>query len=1338
MDTTDSVGGWGEVGDTFHMTYRGNSEIDRHYSKPMLPWIISEIKNRHKAVQVTVVITRGNITMRDTSGVVLLNHTVKQIHKCVMEQADHTCFLYTLKPSDKDLGLVSGAPGYVAASDPTVPVPANFSVDQNYQCHLLQAENEQEVRNFFTCLRQQPREVQNSQESSSVNSLNSLPDLYVHNESQFFEVLFVGRVKVSHSKVPPSFIDEAIAAFKVRERTRQRHASGGESGNIQPNSAAIAYQQEGSGLSVPNIVFSSFCDSDIEPRSRSNSRELGKILLPSTQGKEKDQENKEPHKAAKVRFSLWGNVDQPPQSSTEPSCKTPPTSGHESLPAVEMVTYRSTSLNAETEAAASQRFENQDKESTSESDETFAPELSVVEPFRQRLRTISGDSSQLFRRAPTAPEQGMRARAGSIGSITAKPRGIRYNDCDLRMLSHDFNRTMLFHIGRSEIQLINPEVKSVQLNKHFRDIAHCCQGVKQNDHFGFICREISGDTPCYLGYVFKCQISSVTDEIMQALSKAFAAVHEAQLRERQENLLCDHCPMRWFSQLCAEVEGMPAAKAHTVIMKRLNSLPEEDRTTLIAKYEGAEVSDTQAQNNILMMLLRAHFECKQSSHTHTALPGGGVKPDFHIGANFESSIRRAKKSLATSFNQLLKREGRESESAEREGSPAEDHSSSSSGSGSGEKHHTSTTTPPKVRMEGLSDSPLGQRHRPRSSTVSSSGGDSMRREFLAKRAAAKQKMIAEKAAKESAPVSPKRNIFMKVGSSSSRTEEEHSSDGKSSSKSSSSTSFRHAILQRVVSPCNKTEGQDQSRGQVERPLGKRPIAQLKVIWKKAIFQQILLNRMEKESQRIRAYQQEVALLRVRLNYEEEDLPREAVQAWELMLSRPHVRIDSNILHSGVKQGVPKAVRGNVWELLIHQHIARNPKALPQVPNYNTPFDSMIKDLTSQHHAILIDLGRTFPTHPYFMQTLGPGQLALFNVLKAYSLLDSDVGYCQGLSFVGGILLLHAEDEIAYSLLKHLMYVMGCRRQYRPDFIGLQVQMYQLSRLLHDQLRKLYDHLENHEVTPQLFAAPWFLTMFASQFPLNFVVRVFDLLFLEGMEAIFRIALVLLRNHEEALLACDSFEQIMDYMKTTMPNVQLSQQGYIISQACEMSLSRELHAYEVEYHVLQEELALSPQKDADFKKLQEANRNLKRQNLDLLEQLHHSNSQQHALETSNQSLQQSQHHLEVRVRWLELERGNLKQLVSLLSQKVSPEGLAEIPPNLQRFLPTDALKTEKKENLELKITESEDRESSRESDDISSSLPTSDFLLAHQGHQTRTMSMDYGSMQRYIKHLVHND
>lgn len=96
-------------------------------------------------------ITRGNVVVRKkTSGIVTLNHTVRQIHKCVMEQADHTCFLYTLKPVDKEQTPVPGAPGYVCASDPNQLVPANI-FDQNYQCHLMQASDEQHVSLKF-CL----------------------------------------------------------------------------------------------------------------------------------------------------------------------------------------------------------------------------------------------------------------------------------------------------------------------------------------------------------------------------------------------------------------------------------------------------------------------------------------------------------------------------------------------------------------------------------------------------------------------------------------------------------------------------------------------------------------------------------------------------------------------------------------------------------------------------------------------------------------------------------------------------------------------------------------------------------------------------------------------------------------------------------------------------------------------------------------------------------------------------------------------------------------------------------------------------------------------------------
>lgn len=44
-------------------------------------------------------------------------------------------------------------------------------------------------------------------------------------------------------------------------------------------------------------------------------------------------------------------------------------------------------------------------------------------------------------------------------------------------------------------------------------------------------------------------------------------------------------------------------------------------------------------------------------------------------------------------------------------------------------------------------------------------------------------------------------------------------------------------------------------------------------------------------------------------------------------------------------------------------------------------------------------GRTFPTHPYFQAQLGAGQLSLYNLLKAYSLLDPEVSFNSSFSIV---------------------------------------------------------------------------------------------------------------------------------------------------------------------------------------------------------------------------------------------------------------------------------------------------------------------------------------------------
>ena len=52
-----------------------------------------------------------------------------------------------------------------------------------------------------------------------------------------------------------------------------------------------------------------------------------------------------------------------------------------------------------------------------------------------------------------------------------------------------------------------------------------------------------------------------------------------------------------------------------------------------------------------------------------------------------------------------------------------------------------------------------------------------------------------------------------------------------------------------------------------------------------------------------------------------------------------------------------------------------------------------------------DIARTYPEHDFFKEKDGLGQESLFNVIKAYSLYDREVGYCQGSGFIVGLLLM---------------------------------------------------------------------------------------------------------------------------------------------------------------------------------------------------------------------------------------------------------------------------------------------------------------------------------------------
>jgi hypothetical protein len=80
------------------------------------------------------------------------------------------------------------------------------------------------------------------------------------------------------------------------------------------------------------------------------------------------------------------------------------------------------------------------------------------------------------------------------------------------------------------------------------------------------------------------------------------------------------------------------------------------------------------------------------------------------------------------------------------------------------------------------------------------------------------------------------------------------------------------------------------------------------------------------------------------------------------------------------------------------------------PSLEQIYSDLLKQTSTHEKAIQRDLSRTFPNHDYFKEGgvpgTGTGQENLFNVVKAYSIYDEEVGYCQGLQFIVGPLLLN--------------------------------------------------------------------------------------------------------------------------------------------------------------------------------------------------------------------------------------------------------------------------------------------------------------------------------------------
>ncbi|KAE8447790.1 hypothetical protein EG329_010184 [Mollisiaceae sp. DMI_Dod_QoI] len=223
-----------------------------------------------------------------------------------------------------------------------------------------------------------------------------------------------------------------------------------------------------------------------------------------------------------------------------------------------------------------------------------------------------------------------------------------------------------------------------------------------------------------------------------------------------------------------------------------------------------------------------------------------------------------------------------------------------------------------------------------------------------------------------------------------------------------------------------------------------------------------------------------------------------------------------LLSKKIRSGIPPPLRGVVWQSMSG---ARDPFLEDQ-------FDRLCGESSPYEGIIGKDLGRSFPGVEMFRDPEGDGQRMLGRVLKCFSLYDHKIGYCQGLGFLVGPLLMHMGDKQAFCVLVRLMEHYDLRACFLPDLSGLHVRIYQFRQLLKLHLPKISAHLDHLQIEPA-FASQWFLSFFAVTCPLPMLFRIYDVIFAEGAsETIMRVALSLMRNNEEKIMACAELEDAM--------------------------------------------------------------------------------------------------------------------------------------------------------------------------------------------------------------------
>ncbi|XP_071358201.1 TBC1 domain family member 30 isoform X2 [Trachinotus anak] len=241
-------------------------------------------------------------------------------------------------------------------------------------------------------------------------------------------------------------------------------------------------------------------------------------------------------------------------------------------------------------------------------------------------------------------------------------------------------------------------------------------------------------------------------------------------------------------------------------------------------------------------------------------------------------------------------------------------------------------------------------------------------------------------------------------------------------------------------------------------------------------------------------------------------------------------------------GIPKEWRKRVWLTLADQYL--HSISIDWEKTLRFAFNERSNpDDDSLGIQIVKDLHRT-GCSSYCGQEGEQDRVVLKRVLLAYARWNKTVGYCQGFNVLAALILEVTEgsESDALKVMIYLIDKVLPESYFANNLRALSVDMAVFRDLLRLKLPRLSQHLHhlqkaaNREAggsyeppLTNVFTMQWFLTMFATCLPASTVLKIWDSVFFEGSEVLFRVALAIWERLGERIEYCQTADEFYSTM-----------------------------------------------------------------------------------------------------------------------------------------------------------------------------------------------------------------